>query len=122
MRNLNINSRTILHQNTNNFLTLKHLFHFHGIIREAGLLCNDWHSGCNLMRDNLLTRSETPVPQHRFRDIVIKSRELQGTQFIYRSILQYYTEDYITFTDDIGNWWISKLLLPQYRILAPIVL
>ena len=39
-------------------------FHFPGIIREVELLSNDWYSGCNLMRDNPLTRSEIPLPQH----------------------------------------------------------
>ena len=31
---------------------------------EVGLLSNYWYSGCNLMRDNPLTRREIPVPQH----------------------------------------------------------
>ena len=48
------------------FLTIKCAFHFYGIIREEGLLCNDWYSGCNLMLDNPLTWSEIPLPQHVF--------------------------------------------------------
>ena len=40
-------------------------FHFLGVIREVELLLNDWYFRCNLMRNNLLTRSEIPVPQHK---------------------------------------------------------
>ena len=39
-------------------------FNFLGIIREVELLPNDWYFGRNLMRNNPLTRSEIPVPQH----------------------------------------------------------
>ena len=44
--------------------------HFYGIIREVGLLCNNWYSGCNLMRDNPLTRSEIPDLQHTYIHLI----------------------------------------------------
>ena len=62
------------------FFNSQRAFHFLGIIREVELLPNDWYFGCNLMRNNPLTRSEIPVPQHKltqfFRSFYAKILEL----------------------------------------------
>ena len=46
------------------FFNSQRAFHFLGIIGEVELLPSDWYFGYNLMRNNPLTRSEIPVPQH----------------------------------------------------------